>query len=210
MRPRKLLRATAEAFAVIIVVIGGFVLWVVPYHYPRALGITAQLALSDAKIVLIGDSLTAIAAPQTLCGERTINAGIPNFTTEDYRSALALFAPLLGKRRVFVALGTNDTWPNAPSYARFRPAYAGLLHRLAGRVDAVMLVPPARYGGRYPDKVQREQINRIITELAGAARIPVVTVPAMSTIDGVHPDAQGTVQWQTALGSACPPSRRAL
>ena len=205
MRPRELLRATAKIFAGITLVVGVFIVWAVPYHYTRALGIAAQLALSDAKLVVIGDSITEIAAPDILCGQRAINAGIPNFTTENYGSALSLFEPLLGERRVFVALGTNDTWPGTPSYVRFKPTYARILDRLAGRVDAVVLVPPARNGGRYPDKAQREQVNRIITELARTARIPVVTLPTMSTIDGVHPDAQGTVQWQTALRSACQP-----
>lgn len=204
MRPRELLRVTATIAAGITVTAGAFFIWAVPYHYARAFSIAAQLAGSNARIVIVGDSITAIAAPDTICGQRVINAGMPNYTTADYVSALALFEPLLGHRRVFVALGTNDTWPGTPSYAGFRFAYAEILHRLSGRVAAVLLVPPARYGGRYPDKLQRDRVNRIITELAGAARIPVVAVPRMSTNDGVHPDAQGTIQWQTALRSACP------
>jgi len=210
MRPARLLLVAAQITVGSALVAGGLIVWTIPYHYSRALGIAFELIRSDARYVVIGDSITAIASPATVCGKPAINAGIPNYTTEDYGSALAIFRPLLGERRVFVALGTNDTWPGAPSYAGFGRAYGKLLQRLGGRVEAVVLVPPARYGVRYPDRTRRDRVNAIITALANAARIPIVLVTTMSTTDGVHPNARGTVQWQAALRSACSASSRSV
>jgi hypothetical protein len=204
MHPVKLARVAAQISAATAVVAGSLIVWAIPFHYPRAVGIAAELVSSRATFVVIGDSITEIASPDTVCGERAINAGIANYTTEDYVSALKLFKPLLGHRRVIVALGTNDTWPGTPSYERFGSVYRELLRSLTGRIEAVVLVPPSRYGGRYPDRRRRDHVNRVITELTTAAGIPTVMVADMPTSDGVHPNARGTELWQTALQSACP------
>jgi hypothetical protein len=207
-------------FAVLVLAIGGLAVGasylrknaaVDTHRYARQAILHFTLSRIDQPIIIIGDSLTeASMLPPSVCGHPVVNAGLDGASTASDLGTW-LIEVLNGRRAaaVLVALGTNDALLKH-STSDFETSYAALLGQLAGVTDhlAVLGIPAVETRGgmtaeRQTDAMSRvDALNAMLPALASkghAAFIPMPSMPAPHTIDGVHLDAAGYAVWTDAV-----------
>lgn len=172
-------------------------------HPRRVLQLAWSIRQAPFDTVIIGDSITEIAATPETCRSRTFNAGIPGYTAERYRLILPLLAGPIRGKKVVIALGSNESRPGNGTIAEFASAYRKLLSVVPGRVTGLVLVPPFANGAKMPDQARRREINGIILRIAGYRELNVASVQQMQTYDGLHPSSWGSLQWRRAVRRVC-------
>jgi acyl-CoA thioesterase I len=175
-----------------------------------AMGVPAQAADSPAKIVVLGDSLSAglglpaaAAFPARL--EKALkdkglnvtidNAGVSGDTASGGLDRLDWSVPV-GTQGVILELGANDALRGIDPKLT-RAALEEILKRLKARDVAVLLcgmVAPPNYGAEYA-----AQFNAIFPDLAKTYKVPlypffldnVAANTKLNQADGMHPTAAG-------------------
>jgi acyl-CoA thioesterase-1 len=175
-----------------------------------AMGVPAQAADSPARIVVLGDSLSAglglpaaAAFPARL--EKALkdkglnvtidNAGVSGDTASGGLDRLDWSVPV-GTQGVILELGANDALRGIDPKLT-RAALEEILKRLKARDVAVLLcgmVAPPNYGAEYA-----AQFNAIFPDLAKTYKVPlypffldnVAANTKLNQADGMHPTAAG-------------------
>jgi acyl-CoA thioesterase I len=175
-----------------------------------AMGVPAQAADSPAKIVVLGDSLSAglglpaaAAFPARL--EKALkdkglnvtidNAGVSGDTASGGLDRLDWSVPV-GTQGVILELGANDALRGIDPKVT-RAALEEILKRLKARDVAVLLcgmLAPPNYGAEYA-----AQFNAIFPDLAKTYKVPlypffldnVAANTKLNQADGMHPTAAG-------------------
>lgn len=175
---------------------------------PRPLLIKAALKDASDPVVMLGDSIVALANfPRTVCGRPVVNAGIGGSTTASGLDAMLLKA-LSGKRAamIVVSLGLNDS--AVPLTADvYKTNYLSMLSTLKPATSqlAVATVTPAEAGLPEAAIVRTPSIdsyNAVLPDIADASGARLIAIPAMPakhTIDGIHLNAEGYAIWTKAL-----------
>lgn len=172
---------------------------------------------------IVGDSIAAQAAYQSVCGQQVVVAAVAGASL---RHALADILPLLAYHRpssLLIAIGVNDSkrllvTPRAQRLATFEAEYRALIAKAQALTSAVavVLIPPVGKDDWFGDVAFEAALiaayNEIITRLATDARVPVVALAALAgpdgfaragtTVDGVHPSVYGYGIWMSVIDQA--------
>lgn len=167
----------------------------------------AASLLTEAPVLLVGDSIAYQAAPGELCGASAFNAAIPGDHVADLLADARDYAARLPAKRVVISVGLNDAWPHHRDLGAFIADYRRLVARYAGR--DLLLVGIDRPDPNFPDVVRHLDLgfiakaNAAIRDIAdknGAQFVP--PLDRMQTQDGLHPTPAGKMMWRARLTQA--------
>lgn len=163
--------------------------------------------VTDAPVLLLGDSITYANGPMELCDEAVFNAAVPGAKLKDILNQGLRLAERVRPERVVVAIGVNDAMVPHTSIAHWTAQYRRLLASLAGADLVLVEVNPV--DSRFPvvarsfDHAFIAQQNTVIRDLAARSGARLVPAPASSgTFDGLHPDDAGGAGWRERLAHA--------
>lgn len=174
------------------------------YMPTRLLILAAQAESFPAEqILIIGDSVTEMSAPNTLCGMRVLNAGVSGATVKQWRPFAQAIVAKARPRIVVLALGTND----AKRSEEFDlPLWKNDYADLARAVRATWVVPPPTItpGEQAESIIDRSRLNEIAAAVSGSG-IHAVDRSDLerSASDGIHPDQTGRERWVANLERVC-------
>jgi lysophospholipase L1-like esterase len=185
-----------------------------------------RIRLAEAKpgyLAIIGDSLTADAPEQEVCGTKLVPVAFGGAQIEHAQQHLL---PLLVAKRpsaLIVAMGVNDAQRRiAKSREQLlsgaATTYRQLLHQATKLTPhvAVVLNPPVGQGQPmgdvFFDPGMITAINDIIRTAAGELDLPVFSLAELAgpdgfaragvTLDGVHPSPSGYAIWAATIAEA--------
>ena len=163
--------------------------------------------LSTAPVLLVGDSISYLAAPRLLCDEAVFNASIPGDRIADLVADAREYAPRRQTKRVVVAVGVNDAWPHHRTIASWIADYRRLVTLYAGHdLVLVEINPPEVSRQRFPKPLDLNfiaQPNEAIRAIAAKTGARLVPAPqSIHTSDGLHPTPAGTDLWRARLSQA--------
>jgi hypothetical protein len=181
------------------------------HRYTRQVILHYTFSRSDHPFIVLGDSITeASTLPRTLCNRALVNAGLDGASTASDLGTW-LMDVLNGRRAaaILVALGTNDALQGREQ-KEFEANYTSLLAQLKGAADhlVVLGIPSVEVRGRMPADYQAATMRRIdafnaalpaLAEKAGSTFVPLPSMGAPHTIDGLHLDAAGYAVWDAAV-----------
>ena len=196
------------ALALLAVIGSGLLLWYRMPMHNRLVWASYRAALfSDAPVLAIGDSIAFQAVPESLCGDKVLNAAIPGDQLADLLHRAPLLIRLVQPRRVVVAIGVNDSGFGHMAVDDWAARYRALLGYFPAsslvlvEVNPVDLAHPGYVPLHDRDFIARQ--NVAIRALAREFGASVVPAPAPGhTMDGLHPDATGVGLWQQRLAAA--------
>jgi lysophospholipase L1-like esterase len=154
-------------------------------------------------VLVVGDSLSEMSAPATLCGLPVFNAGISGSRVSDWGNLAPELVRLVRPRLVVIALGTND----ARRSLRFDASQWQRHYSRIVRPGFILVAPPAvepgkQYGTGYYDPARLANISAMIDRLPN----PIAKPGELPTLDGVHPNESGRAAWVAAVERSCPTS----
>ena len=186
------------------------------HRQARQLILFYTLSRVSDPVIVIGDSIVeASTLPRSICGRPVLNAGLNGASTASDLDRW--LAPALdGKQAslIVVSLGVNDALtPSPQSKQSFESRYGALLTALSKLTPklVVLAIPPVEAQGRMTATMRDEVManvdayNSILPDLArrnGAAFVALPAMPAPHTIDGVHLNSEGYLQWDKAAMQA--------
>lgn len=175
------------------------------------LDIAVRSYLTDAGVLVVGDSIAFEAAPTELCGIKVFNAAFPGYRVRHLLREAAGYAGRIPARIVVIAVGVNDAWAPAPNLDDWARDYDAIVAHYAERAKVVLVeinpvVPDLVFNGRGMDNTFLAAANIAIRDIAERTGAQLVRAPRhVSTRDGLHPDAAGAQAWRARLaGFACP------
>jgi lysophospholipase L1-like esterase len=141
--------------------------------------------------LVLGDNIIERQYIKELCGA-ALNAGVGGAVVADLLPHASALIGTYEPGRVVVNVGINDA-SSGTSPVRFTENYEALLQALAGRPVLVVGIP----GGGTHDDVLRD----LLTARANV-RYLSYPVTADGTLDGLHLNRSGAMQWQEAVKAA--------
>lgn len=170
----------------------------------------AAALTSTAPVLLVGDSIAFLAAPETLCGAAVFNAAVPGDRVQELVGDAPRYAARLSAKRVVIAVGVNDGWPRHRDIASWTDAYRRLVASYGARdLVLVEINPPDLSIDGVAHRLDLDfiaQANAAIRAIAAEAGAKLVRAPgSVQTRDSLHPSAAGIDKWRARLAQvACP------
>ena len=168
----------------------------------REKAILSHAAQDRFPIVMVGDSFVELADVPSLCGKRVLNAGVSGAKAADVER----FAPqVIASERpelVIINVGVNDA--NRRTIGQVDDVRRSLLvvleqaRRVGARTILLGIAPVSGKGlSEDVDAAHAQRLDVMIRGLGGRA------VPALDTMDGLHPSAAGYQTWKAAIAPDC-------
>ncbi|MFG1479474.1 SGNH/GDSL hydrolase family protein [Xanthobacter sp. V4C-4] len=160
--------------------------------------------LTDAPVLLLGDSITYANGPLALCDAAVFNAAVPGARLKDVLSQGPRLAERVQPTQIVVAIGVNDAIMPHGSIEDWSAQYRSLVTALPASDLVLVEINPV--DARFPlvarsfdqDFIARQ--NRVIRETAARSGARLVPAPAAAeTFDGLHPDHAGAALWRARL-----------
>ncbi len=180
----------------------------------RTKAIVSQAKQSDARVILLGDSISEMALLPQLCGKDVLNAGLGGANAAQVKTIAADILPGRKADLVVIAVGVNDAVGQAPTdTSAFTASYRQIitLAKATGARVVAVNVEPVVKANRIFDPKRIEAENRIIAsmgvptiDLWSAMRQPGTEwLPDSYSDDGTHPNPAGYSHWKAAVGKSC-------
>jgi lysophospholipase L1-like esterase len=185
----------------------------------RKFVINAQLDQANSPIVIAGDSITEAALlPETICGNKVVNAGVGGMTVESYYN---FASDILRDRKlssIVFALGTNNANKIANNRT-FKESYRKLIAAGREAAETVILagIPPIDTTGvasAYFNVHSADAINAEIQQLARDNHLAFIDLrsddakEAGTSYDGIHLSPKGYEVWRQEITSGIESSVR--
>lgn len=167
----------------------------------------AAIATKSGGVIVLGDSISYMAASPRICGLSSLNASIPGSKLADWRELGPSLVRLADPKIVVLALGTNDARrASLTDSAQWGKDYRALLDAL-GRRKVILVEPTKIELGRSSsgliDPARIEAIDAMVSRLATAYVVVPSHPTTGATIDGIHPNNIGKAMWRQRLAGAC-------
>lgn len=172
----------------------------------REKAIISQASQRDWPVVVIGDSVTELAAISTICGKPALNAGVSGRQASGVEAVASAILKATKPDLVVIAVGKNDAWADNPTPSDDFHASMRRIIDLAGDAQVVLVKPGKVANFGKADTFDNDRIALVGDWLAtlGPATVgPMTRLTRQTSDDGVHPNAAGYRQWFANLESAC-------